>query len=105
VGCGLPIFIQVHGGPLSVAQTADLSDFSAMGFSFAYRRRIEQFRLRVSCSLECHVPEGKDDARADERLTLYRLLNMDMADLERECDPEHGIVLRLKYLIYFTYKS
>ncbi|KAJ0138759.1 hypothetical protein HZ326_18278 [Fusarium oxysporum f. sp. albedinis] len=91
VGCGLPIFIQMHGGPLPVAQTADLSDSAAIGFSFAYRRRIEQFRLRVSSSLECHVPEGKDDARADERLTLYRLLNMDMADLERECGPENAL--------------
>ncbi|EWY79625.1 hypothetical protein FOYG_17258 [Fusarium oxysporum NRRL 32931] len=91
VGCGLPIFIQMHGGPLPVAQTADLSDSAAIGFSFAYRRRIKQFRLRASSSLGCHVPEGKDDARADERLTLYRLLNMDMADLERECGPENAL--------------
>ncbi|EXA32082.1 hypothetical protein FOVG_16658 [Fusarium oxysporum f. sp. pisi HDV247] len=91
VGCGLPIFIQTHGGPLSVTQMTELSDSAASGLSLVYRRRIEQFRLRVSSSLEGQVLEGRDNARTNERLTLYRLLNMGLADLERECGPEGAL--------------
>ncbi|KAI8649535.1 Zn(2)-C6 fungal-type domain-containing protein [Fusarium keratoplasticum] len=91
VGCGLPIFVQTHDGPSSVTQMTELSDSPAPDLSLVYRRRVEQFRLRVSSSLERHVPEDGDGARADERLTLYRLLNMDLADLECECGPERAL--------------
>jgi hypothetical protein len=70
----------------------ELSDSPAPNLSLVYRRRVEQFRLRVESSLGRHIPEdGGDSARADERLTLYRLLNMDLADLECECGAERGI--------------
>ncbi|KAJ3544455.1 hypothetical protein NM208_g3047 [Fusarium decemcellulare] len=84
VGCGLPIFIQAYDGPLAVTQRADSTDGSTPGFSLLYRRRVEQFRLRVSSSLGVYTSTSGADDRVNERLTMYRLLNMDLSDLERE---------------------
>ncbi|KAL2112916.1 hypothetical protein VUR80DRAFT_6038 [Thermomyces stellatus] len=84
VGCGLPLYIQTYDWSLSAKSEPEAPELLPFGVSFRHRLRIEKFRLRVSSSLGSHVPEAGPHAVLRERLTIYWLLNSELAELESE---------------------
>lgn len=52
--------------------------------SLKWHLRIEQFRYRVSQALTSNALDPAGFMSARERLSLYRLLNASLVDLERE---------------------
>ncbi|KAL7928938.1 hypothetical protein V8C35DRAFT_207216 [Trichoderma chlorosporum] len=81
VGCGLPATIQMHDWSLTVAPE---SMSSPHDISLRWHLRIEQFRYRVSQALTSNALDPSGFMSARERLSLYRLLNASLVDLERE---------------------
>ncbi|KAK1255605.1 hypothetical protein MKX07_007864 [Trichoderma sp. CBMAI-0711] len=81
VGCGLPATIQMHDWSLTVAPE---SMSSPHDISLRWHLRIEQFRYRVSQALTSNALDPAGFMSARERLSLYRLLNASLVDLERE---------------------
>ncbi|KAM0260094.1 hypothetical protein ACHAQJ_003019 [Trichoderma viride] len=82
VGCGLPATIQMHDWSLTVApESATLSPHD---IALRWHLRIEQFRHRVSQALTSNALDPAGFMSARERLSLYRLLNASLVDLERE---------------------
>ncbi|EHK20948.1 uncharacterized protein TRIVIDRAFT_133240, partial [Trichoderma virens Gv29-8] len=82
VGCGLPATIQMHDWSLTVAPESTMS--SAHDVALRWHLRIEQFRYRVSQALTSNALDPAGFMSARERLSLYRLLNASLVDLERE---------------------
>lgn len=81
VGCGLPATIQMHDWSLTVAPESMASPHD---ISLKWHLRIEQFRYRVSQALTSNALDPAGFMSARERLSLYRLLNASLVDLERE---------------------
>lgn len=81
VGCGLPATIQMHDWSLTVAPE---SMSSPHDISLRWHLRIEQFRYRVSQALTSNALDPAGFMSARERLSLYKLLNASLVDLERE---------------------
>ncbi|TFA97868.1 Regulatory protein LEU3 [Trichoderma ghanense] len=91
VGCGLPATIQMHDWSLTVAPE---SMSSPHDISLRWHLRIEQFRYRVSQALTSNALDPAGFTSARERLSLYRLLNASLVDLEREAinmTRNHGL--------------
>ncbi|KAL6695343.1 hypothetical protein J3F84DRAFT_335097 [Trichoderma pleuroticola] len=82
VGCGLPATIQMHDWSLTVAPESTMS--SPHDIALRWHLRIEQFRYRVSQALTSNALDPAGFMSARERLSLYRLLNASLVDLERE---------------------
>ncbi|RFU77397.1 fungal specific transcription factor domain-containing [Trichoderma arundinaceum] len=82
VGCGLPATIQMHDWSLTVAPESATS--SPHDIALRWHLRIEQFRHRVSQALTSNALDPAGFMSARERLSLYRLLNASLVDLERE---------------------
>lgn len=58
-----------------------------LDFTTSFRRRLEQFRDRVSSSLSPNVRSSGERSANSERLVFYRLLNADLSELSH---PEVG---------------
>ncbi|KAL6832220.1 hypothetical protein V8C40DRAFT_273576 [Trichoderma camerunense] len=82
VGCGLPATIQMHDWSLTVAPESTMS--LPHDIALRWHLRIEQFRYRVSQALTSNALDPAGFMSARERLSLYRLLNASLVDLERE---------------------
>lgn len=72
----------MHDWSLTVAPESTLS--SPHDISLRWHLRIEQFRYRVSQALTSNALDPAGFTSARERLSLYRLLNASLVDLERE---------------------
>lgn len=72
------------------SQSAVSSDKSLSESPFSFRLQIESFRLRVSSSLARPLPKDGGDILMRERSTMYRLLNSDLDELERQSSGSCG---------------
>ncbi|PON21662.1 hypothetical protein TGAM01_v209400 [Trichoderma gamsii] len=82
VGCGLPATIQMQDWSLTVAPES--ATLSLHDIALRWHLRIEQFRHRVSQALTSNALDPAGFTSVRERLSLYRLLNASLVDLERE---------------------
>ncbi|KAH8131183.1 hypothetical protein LI328DRAFT_161307 [Trichoderma asperelloides] len=82
VGCGLPATIQMQDWSLTVAPES--ATLSLHDVALRWHLRIEQFRHRVSQALTSNALDPAGFMSIRERLSLYRLLNASLVDLERE---------------------
>ncbi|KAH6964749.1 hypothetical protein EDB82DRAFT_510940 [Fusarium venenatum] len=87
IGCGLPLFFQMHESP-----PPSQFESSPSELPFYLRLQIERFKLHVSLSLARPTPTGAEGALTGERPTMYRLLNSDLDELGKlfsgSCDIE-----------------
>ena len=72
----------MHDWSLTVAPESTMS--SPHDIALRWHLRIEQFRYRVSQALTSNALDPAGFMSARERLSLYRLLNASLVDLERE---------------------
>ncbi|UKZ96419.1 uncharacterized protein TrAFT101_011211 [Trichoderma asperellum] len=82
VGCGLPATIQMQDWSLTIAPES--TTLSPHDIALKWHLRIEQFRHRVSQALTSNALDPAGFTSVRERLSLYRLLNASLVDLERE---------------------
>ncbi|USP74362.1 methylisocitrate lyase [Curvularia clavata] len=83
-GCGLPLLIPTHDwAPAEYEKRKDMGSLNS-GFSFRSRLRIEHFRHRVSSYLSPPMLPISHTAAMQERTTIYRLLNAEFAEIERD---------------------
>lgn len=104
VGCGLPLYIQTYDWSLSAKSEPEAPELLPFGVSFRHRLRIEKFRLRVSSSLGSHVPEAGPHAVLRERLTIYWLLNSELAELESEEPGDSGMLTPPLFLFLVLFR-
>lgn len=90
VGCGLPLLNQGFEWSLSTSLRLDSSEMFAFDVPLRFHLKIEQFRLRVSSYLGSHVRERGETTSPVNRLTIYHLLNSNLAELEREAKDATG---------------
>jgi hypothetical protein len=90
VGTGLPLSIQV--GDLPDRNMSHAGVDSPHDVSLHHRLRIEQFKMRVSDALAFHCPGNgsSSSSTALGRLTIYRLLENDTAELERSIQEDEN---------------
>lgn len=88
VGTGLPLAIQVSDWP-EANPSQNFVD-SPHDVSLHNRLRIEQFKMRVSDALAFHHPDNGTSIGALGRLTIYRLLDSELVELERSIQDEYG---------------
>ncbi|XPS72432.1 hypothetical protein M3J09_004597 [Ascochyta lentis] len=84
VGCGLPLLIQTHDWTLPASSKPDIGEVPNFNISFKWHLRIEHFRHRVSSCLASHVLGPSCTVFMQERVTIYRLLNSELTELERD---------------------
>jgi hypothetical protein len=90
VGTGLPLSIQV--GDLPDRNTSHAGIDIPHDVSLHHRLRIEQFKMRVSDALAFHYPGNgsSSSSTALGRLTVYHLLDNDIAELERSIQEDEN---------------
>ncbi|KAL9473652.1 hypothetical protein ACSS6W_008032 [Trichoderma asperelloides] len=100
VGCGLPATIQMQDWSLTVAPES--ATLSLHDVALRWHLRIEQFRHKVSQALTSNALDPAGFMSIRERLSLYRLLNASLVDLEREAiNMTPFIILKVMMNGYF----
>ncbi len=87
LGCGLPTAMQMQDWSIEATLQSSTSEDAA---ALSIHHRIEQFRYRLSQTLSSGLPGPGNRAHDREKLTMYKLLNSTLVDLEREVLETNG---------------